>query len=227
MKQTVEWQMLAEKPMQSEDGNERRAGRPTTEETGRLNEEILQAAFKVFVKEGFGGASMEQIAQESRTTRRSVLNRFHDKETLLIAVVEMHIWQLQKKFLPSESMLAAKPLDTLKEVCSILLENCVLQELIDFYCLCLAHVVKFPVISTVVLRWNDRLASDLALLVERAQRSGAFPGRDPAMVTTGLIGAFISNPLNCAALGDPQFRDPILLRQYFDGLWSFFLQDSV
>jgi TetR/AcrR family transcriptional repressor of mexJK operon len=211
--------------MQSEAGNERRAGRPTTEETGRLNEEILQAAFKVFVKEGFGGASMEQIAQESRTTRRSVLNRFHDKETLLIAVVEMNIWQLQKKFMPSESMLAAKPLDTLKELSALMLENCVSQEVIDFFCLCLAHVVKFPAISVAVLRWNDRLAADLAVLVERAQRSGAFPGRDPAMVATGLIGAFISNPINRAALGDVQFREPLPLRQYFDGLWSFFVQD--
>jgi AcrR family transcriptional regulator len=213
--------------MQTGDSSDRRAGRPTTEETGRLNEEILQAAFKVFVKEGFGGASMEQIAHESRTTRRSVLNRFNDKETLLIAVVEMHVWQLQKKFMPSESMLAAKPMDTLKELCALMLENAVLQEVIDFYCLCLAHVLKFPAISTVVLRWNDRLASDLAVLVERAQRSGAFPSRDPAMVATGLIGAFISNPINRAALGDPQFRDPIPIRQYFDGLWSFFLQDSV
>jgi AcrR family transcriptional regulator len=213
--------------MESGDNNERRAGRPTTEETGRLNEEILQAAFKVFVKEGFGGASMEQIAQESRTTRRSVLNRFHDKETLLIAVVEMGMWRLWKKIMPSESMLAARPLDTLKEMCSLMLENFVTRETSDWYCLCLAHVVKFPAISTATLRWNDRLASDLALLVERAQRSGAFPGRDPAVVATGLIGAFISNPINRATLGDPQFRDPILLRQYFDGLWSFFLQDAV
>jgi AcrR family transcriptional regulator len=156
-----------------------------------------------------------------------VLNRFHDKETLLIAVIEMHIWQLQKKFMPSESMLAAKPLDTLKELCALMLESCVLQWVIDFYCLCLAHVVRFPAISTMVLRWNDRLAFDLALLVERAQRSGAFPGRDPAVVATGLIGAFISNPVNRAALGDPRFRDPILLRQYFEGLWSFFQKDSV
>jgi hypothetical protein len=39
-----------------------------------------------------------------------------------------------------------------------------------------------------------------------------------------LIGAFLSNPVNRAALADPQFRDPVLLRHHFDGLWNFFLQ---
>jgi AcrR family transcriptional regulator len=213
--------------MQSEEITERRAGRPTSEETSRLNEEILQAAMKVFVKEGFGGASMEEIAQQSRTTRRSILNRFQDKETLLIAVVELGVWQLHKRLMPTESMLAAKPLDTLKGVCRLMLETSTAQEIIDFYSLCIAHVAKFPAISTITIRWNDRLAADLGVMIERAQRSGAFPGRDPAMVATGLIGVFISNPVNRAALRDPQFRDSAQIQQYFDGLWSFFVPEII
>jgi AcrR family transcriptional regulator len=212
--------------MQTEENTERRAGRPTSEETGRLNEEILQAAMKVFAKEGFGGASMEQIAQQSRTTRRSVLNRFQNKETLLIAVVELGVWQMHKRLMPTDSMLAAKPLDTLKGVCRLMLEASTSQDTIDFYSLCIAHVAKFPAISTITIRWNDRLAADLHVMIGRAQRSGAFPSRDPAMVATGLIGAFISNPVNRAALRDPQFRDSAQIQQYFDGLWSFFVPQS-
>jgi hypothetical protein len=36
-----------------------------------------------------------------------------------------------------------------------------------------------------------------------------------------MIGAFISNPINRYALGDPQFRDPVRLDRYFEGMWRF------
>jgi len=201
--------------------SERRAGRPTSEETGRLNEEILQAAFTVFAREGFGGASIEQIAQESRTTRRSVLSRFPDKESLLLAVVEMRLRRFQTRIQPPETLWVSRPLEAIKEACRLMLENVVVPENLDFYRLCLAHVAKFPAISAMAMQWNDRWVADLCGMIVRAQRSGSFAGRDPEMVATGLIGAFISNPVNRAALGDAQFRDPLELRRYFDGMWSF------
>ena len=212
--------------MEEQAVSERRAGRPTSEETGRLNEVIIEAAFRVFVREGFGGASIEQIAQESRTTRRSVLNRFPDKESLMLAVVDMRVRRLHTRLDLTEAELAAKPVDTLKEACRRMLEIAVDPDGMDFYRLCLAHTAKFPEITTATMRWNDRWADDLEGLIRRAQRTGAFEGRDPAMLATGLIGAFISNPVNRAALGDQQFRDPAGLRRYFDGMWSF-IQDLI
>jgi AcrR family transcriptional regulator len=201
--------------------NERKAGRPTSEETGRLNEEILQAAFKVFEREGFGGASIEQIAQESRTTRRSVLSRFPDKESLLMALIEINMRRFQARLDLTEAEWVGKPPESLKEACRRMLETAVDPEGIAFYRLCLAHASMFPEITTITMRWNDRWAMDLTTLIQRAQRNGLFQGREPAMLATGLIGAFISNPVNRAALGDPQFRDPASLRRYFDGMWSF------
>jgi AcrR family transcriptional regulator len=206
--------------------NDRRVGRPTAEETERLNEQILQAALDVFLREGFGGASIEQIAQESRTTRRTILNRFHDKGSLFIAVLEMALWRFQKRITPPESMQGAKPLDTLREWCRLMLENVVLPEQIEIYRLSLSHLGKFPAITVAAQRWNDSLLADLEAIVRRAQQSGAFAGRDPATLATGMIGVFISNPVNRAALGDPQFRDPVRRRQYFDTLWKL-IQDSV
>jgi AcrR family transcriptional regulator len=203
--------------------SERRAGRPTAEETERLNEEILQAAFRLFTREGVGGASIERIAQESRTTRRSVLSRFPDKKALLLATVEMQSWRFLATIMPPETMLAAKPVDTLREVCRLMLEAVVTEESAAFFGLCLAHIAKFPEVGVLGLRFNDRMLADLEVLIRRAQRSGAFQGRDPATMATGLVGVFISNPLNRTALGDPQFRDPVALGRYFDSLWRYVL----
>jgi AcrR family transcriptional regulator len=206
--------------------SERRAGRPTSAATERLNEKIVQAASIVFVQEGFAGASIEQIAQESRTTRRSVLSRFRDKEALLFAVIDVWLWRLLRAMLPSEAVLSAKPLDALKDTCRQMLQCIVTEEAVDFYRLCIAQAPKFPAISAAFIRVNDQLARDLETLVKRAQRAGAFPGRDPAMMATCLIGVFISNPVNRTAMGDPQFRDPLLLQAYFDGLWQVVLDTA-
>lgn len=46
------------------------------------------------------------------------------------------------------------------------------------------------------------------------------------MMATCLIGVFISNPVNRTAIGDPQFRDPLLLQAYFDGLWKVVLDTA-
>jgi len=205
---------------------ERRVGRPTSEETEQLNETILNAAFEVFVREGFGGASIEKIAQKSRTTRRSVLSRFPDKGALLLATVEMSIWRFQRSIQPSDAMLMAKPLEALKGMCRLMLENSTAPDTVDLYCLCLAHIGRFPAMSTVVLHWNDSLEAELKMLVERTQRLGFFKGRDPAMVATALVGAFISNPVNRTALLDPQFRDPAAKQRYFDGLWDMMLNGA-
>ncbi len=203
--------------------NERRAGRPTSEETEQLNEAILNAAFDVFVREGFGGASIEKIAQRSRTTRRSILNRFPDKGALLLATVEMAVWRFQRSIEPADAMLMAKPLEALKAMCQLMLDNVTNQDGIDLYCLSLAHVGRFPAMSTVLLHWNDSLELQLKMLVERTQRLGFFSNRDPAMVATALVGAFISNPVNRTALGDRQFRDPTSRQRYFNGLWEMIL----
>ena len=198
----------------------RRAGRPTSEETGQLNEKILQAAFTLFAQEGYGGATIEQIAQKSHTTRRSVLSRFPDKESLLLAVVEMRVRRVERALQPPEILTLVKPLEALKQACQSMLELAVDADGLAFYRLCLAHVGKFPQITAMTMQWNDRWAAELKSIIERSQRGGAFAGRDPEMLATGLIGAFISNPANRAALGDPQFHDPAGLRRYFDGMWS-------
>lgn len=205
----------------------KRAGRPTSEATEQLNERIVEAAFAIFVREGFSGATIEQIAQESGTTRRSVLSRFRDKETLLYTVVEVWLWRIRRNMWPPQSVLSAKPLDALRQVCDQMLQCMVSEEAVGFYRLCLAQAPKFPAISALFIRVNDQLAQDLEDLVRRAQRAGSFPGRDASMLATGLIGVFISNPINRTAIGDPQFRDPPRRQAYFDGLWQFVLDTAV
>ena len=50
-------------------------------------EDIINAAEKVFTSMGYNGASMEEIAKEAQFTRKTVYQYFADKEDLYFAVI--------------------------------------------------------------------------------------------------------------------------------------------
>ena len=50
-------------------------------------EDIINAAEKVFTTMGYNGASMEEIAKEAQFTRKTIYQYFSDKEDLYFAVV--------------------------------------------------------------------------------------------------------------------------------------------
>lgn len=49
---------------------------------------IVDAAMRVFLREGFAGASMDAIAAEAGVSKRTIYNHFADKERLFIFVFE-------------------------------------------------------------------------------------------------------------------------------------------
>ena len=51
---------------------------------------MIDAAETVFAKNGFGGASMEEIAAEAGFSRAALYTRFGSKEDLLGAVLDRH-----------------------------------------------------------------------------------------------------------------------------------------
>ncbi len=49
---------------------------------------IVEAAKKLFLKLGYHGSSMNQIAKEAGVTKLTVYNHFQDKETLFSCAIE-------------------------------------------------------------------------------------------------------------------------------------------
>jgi AcrR family transcriptional regulator len=61
-----------------------------SERKARTREELLVAARKVFMRRGFHGASLEEIADEAGYTKGAVYSNFVDKDALFLAVLEAH-----------------------------------------------------------------------------------------------------------------------------------------
>lgn len=59
---------------------------------------MLDAAETLFAKKGFGGASMEEIAEEAGFSRAALYARFGSKEDLLVAVLDRHSTRTAERF---------------------------------------------------------------------------------------------------------------------------------
>jgi AcrR family transcriptional regulator len=63
----------------------KRATRPPRAE---VRERIMRAATKVFLKRGFNGATLEEIAAEAGFSKGAVYSNFDDKDALFLALVD-------------------------------------------------------------------------------------------------------------------------------------------
>jgi AcrR family transcriptional regulator len=61
-----------------------------SERKARTREELLAAARSVFLRRGFHGASLEEIADEAGYTKGAVYSNFAGKDDLYLAVLELH-----------------------------------------------------------------------------------------------------------------------------------------
>lgn len=66
----------------------KRAGRPSREIAAQLGERILAVAETLFLEQGYGATTIEQIAGHIGATKRTIYVRFTDKAGLFLAVVK-------------------------------------------------------------------------------------------------------------------------------------------
>ncbi|WP_347557436.1 TetR/AcrR family transcriptional regulator [Robbsia sp. KACC 23696] len=65
----------------------RKAGRPSNAMAGDVEERIFDAATVIFLRNGFGGASLDRIAEAAGASKATVYSRFSGKEALFSEVV--------------------------------------------------------------------------------------------------------------------------------------------
>lgn len=68
-----------------------RRGRPRTEERGLIDDRILDAATALFLEQGFGRTTLDQVSERSRTGKSTLYGRYANKEALFAAVVTRSI----------------------------------------------------------------------------------------------------------------------------------------
>ncbi|WP_322041255.1 TetR/AcrR family transcriptional regulator [Burkholderia diffusa] len=108
-------------------------------------DEILAAATRVFLRQGYEGASMDLVAQEAGAARRTLYNQFQDgKEELFRAVVE-RVWSAFPVLdIVAEAQAQADPEIGLRRIATAVASFWEPQLAIDFLRMVIAEGARFP-----------------------------------------------------------------------------------
>ena len=72
-----------------------RGGRPSREASAQLGEKILEIATEFFLRDGYGGTSIEAIAQAAGMSKRTFYHRYDGKPALFAAVAARIVAQIR------------------------------------------------------------------------------------------------------------------------------------
>ena len=181
------------------DDHQRRRKAPAAPARRRLDREqrqteILDAAYKLFAKRGYGATRIDDIAKQAGVAKGLILFYFKSKEEVFQAVVRRAIPPLLNKLDTSAAEAgpsAAQMLrDALRQVYRFLVESPRTRVILQ---LLIAEGSRFPELkafyySEVVVRGNSTIARIVALGVER----GEFSIKVDAALTRVLLGPLIS-----------------------------------
>lgn len=163
---------------------------------------LLDAAERVFARDGLSGASVDTIALEAGYSTGAIYSNFKGKEDLFLALIEERIDpRLEKVYEALEAELAAgtPPLQAARRFVSMLgHERDAMLLLIDFW----NHAVRDPRAAERFAERHARLRAIVArLLASAAQDSQAEIGLAPEHLATTLIA--LGNGFAIELLADP------------------------
>lgn len=190
----------------------------------RKRREILNAAAEVFLREGYVGASMDEIATLANVSKPTVYKNFTSKEALFVEVVTSmtnstsdHVHNL--------------PLPEVEDVAGYLEEYALRQltavltpQLMQLRRLVIGEVSRFPDLARVLWEYGpQRAMAALAGVFEHLAKRGLLSLDDSVAAASHFNWLIMSGPLNrVMLLGDEAIPEPAeLRRQAVDGVRVF------
>ena len=166
---------------------------------------ILKAAEVVFGRNGFHGATIEEIARESGYAVGTLYNFFKNKEDLYTHVIVSHHEDLTRRF--DEALASGQgTVDTLGLLLDLLLTHFTEhQSFVRIF----FQSSEGPLMNSLpseIRRFHTHYSQSLLDLFQRGTRSGEIVKLDPQLLAFCFEG-FISAIVRCWALGD--FKEPL------------------
>lgn len=151
-----------------------RPGRPLAYSTMERRRLILAAAEKVFVEQGYGASTMEEIARAAEMSKKTLYQFFSDKESVFSALMQSEDMPEFPEIEPREGGMSPELLrDTLVTVTRFILD----ARHVELFRLVIAEAPNHPELATsfynnYIERFGDTLRDRLAEL-EKAGVAGA------------------------------------------------------
>ncbi|HVM82217.1 MAG TPA: TetR/AcrR family transcriptional regulator [Stellaceae bacterium] len=183
----------------------RRGGRPSRAEAERLGERILDTATEAFLREGYGGTSIEAIAKRARISKRTFYSRFEDKAALFGAVVHRVVERLRPAD-PVGMFEGGSLEEVLLRLARYILRAALTPQALALHRVILAEATRFPELAAVVTEQGGgrEAVQRIATLLERERTRGGIGVTDTVFAATQFLQMVVGAPQRRAlGMGPP------------------------
>lgn len=129
---------------------------------GRKFDQVIEGARTVFMREGYEGASVDEIARDAGVSKATLYSYFPDKQHLFLAVLESECaQQAELEILLGEGDLGVEA--TLHVICKTLITFFLSNFGQDMFRVCVAEAQRFPELGRVFYdsgprKWGRKIA---------------------------------------------------------------------
>jgi len=201
--------------------SDRQARLTRREQQARTRAQLLDAAERIFARDGYRGASVSAIAEEAGYSHGAIYSNFNGKHDLFLALVEERIdARLAKVYEAADAELGhgGEPLETARRFLDIVQsERTALLLLVDFW----NQAVRDPTAATKFAERHARLRSIIGRILEHAAHQQGHQLNAPAdHVATAIITMF--NGFAIEALANPDTTTADMLARTLAGILDAF-----
>lgn len=132
---------------------------------GRKYDQVIAGARAVFMREGFEGASVDEIARDAGVSKATLYSYFPDKQHLFLEVLKQEcVAQSEVEMLFEQTGLSVE--EKLRVICKKLITFLLSDFGQDMFRVCVAEAKRFPELGTTFYEsgprhWGDRIVSFL------------------------------------------------------------------
>jgi TetR/AcrR family transcriptional repressor of mexJK operon len=197
-------------------------GKPAQDEepggSARKHRAILDAAIRVFLRSGYLGANMDEIAALSEVSKQTIYKHFSSKEALFVKIVTS-MTDAASDTVHNEIPEVADDKDIagfLQTYAHRQLRVVLTPRLMQLRRMVIGEVARFPELAKVLYeRGPQRAIAALAKTFERLAARGLLVIDDPLIAASHFNWLVMSEPLNKAMLlGDEAIPKPPALRRH-------------
>jgi AcrR family transcriptional regulator len=205
-----------------------RPGRPPRARVGEVDGRILDAARRIFLERGLGGASIDEIARRARAGKPTIYARFPTKEALFEAVVMRNAARVRARF-ESYAVTGATLEKRLVSLGTNILDGFLVADVIDFMRLSAAEVRRFPALTNVgrmARESGSRAVVEALRGMAQPHEIAIYPALAPERLeTTGQFfnDLVVARPLMRALFGEDVTRLRAEIPAHVRGGVAFFL----
>lgn len=186
-------------------------------------EEILNAAQRLFAREGFHATRLDDIAEEAELSKGTIYLYFNNKEDLFLSLVQQRLSQLMDRL--RRSVEAVKPaLEKISRLVHAYLSF--FEENGDFFRIIHSESTRFSLNirdeqRRAILDRYREYVDFVTAVIAKGKRAGVFKGINSQAIALSLIGLLHSFTFNWILYGDGDrlvSKGPLIIHLFLNGV---------